>query len=62
MLGRHPLLIHNALPLHHGNWGKITRDELDKPFTDAAFSLIKMETGINPVDTAAGFQIIRRTE
>jgi hypothetical protein len=51
-----------AVSQNHGNLGKITRHELDKPFTDAAFALMKMETGIDPVDTAAGFQIIRRTE
>ncbi len=51
-----------AVAQNHGNLGKITRDELDKPFTDAAFALMKMETGMDPVDTAVGFQIIRRTE
>ena len=51
-----------AVSENHGNLGKITRQQLDKPFTDAAFALMKMEIGIDPVDSAAGFQIIRRTE
>jgi parvulin-like peptidyl-prolyl isomerase len=30
--------------------------------TDAAFSLLKQETGYDPVETAFGFHIIKRTE
>jgi len=51
-----------AVSANHGNLGKITRQQQGKPFIDAAFALMKMETGIDPLDTAAGFQIIRRTE
>ena len=51
-----------AVSANHGNLGKITRQQLDKPFTDAAFALILMEIGLDPVDTPAGYQIIRRTE
>jgi hypothetical protein len=47
---------------NHGDLGKITRVQMDKPFTDAAFNLIKMEVGMDPLETPAGFEIIRRTE
>ncbi len=45
-----------------GNLGKIIRDQLNKPFTDAAFALMKMETGNRSGAQGGGCQIIRRTE
>jgi parvulin-like peptidyl-prolyl isomerase len=33
-----------------------------KPFTDAAFGLMKQEIGYEPVETVFGFHIIKRTE
>jgi parvulin-like peptidyl-prolyl isomerase len=33
-----------------------------KPFTDAAFGLMVKEITMDPVETAFGFHIIKRTE
>jgi peptidyl-prolyl cis-trans isomerase D len=45
-----------------GNLGKFSRGQMEKPFSDAAFALIVMEITLEPVETALGFHIIRRTE
>ncbi len=46
----------------HGKLGKIGRNQRDKAFTEYAFALLKFETGVTPLDTPAGFEIIRRME
>lgn len=46
----------------HGKLGKISRNQRDKAFTDYAFALLKFETGPIPLDTPAGFEVIRRME
>lgn len=45
-----------------GNLGELTRKSMVKPFTDAAFGLVKQEISLDPVETAFGFHIIKRTE
>jgi hypothetical protein len=50
------------LKTDHGKLGKIGRNERDKAFTDYAFALLKFETGPVPLDTPAGFEVIRRME
>lgn len=45
-----------------GKLGQISRTQLEKPFTDAAFALMVKEITMDPVETAAGFHIIKRTE
>ena len=47
---------------NRGYLGQITRTQMVKPFTDAAFGLMKQEIGVDPVETAFGFHIIKRTE
>ena len=47
---------------NHGKLGKIERNQMDKAFTDYAFALLKFETGPVPLETPAGFEIIRRME
>ncbi|MET0795201.1 MAG: peptidylprolyl isomerase, partial [Polyangiaceae bacterium] len=48
--------------INKGNLGELTRTSMVKPFTDAAFGLMKQEIGYDPVETAFGFHIIKRTE
>jgi hypothetical protein len=45
-----------------GRLGQISRTQMAKPFTDAAFGLMVKEITMNPVETAVGFHIIKRTE
>lgn len=45
-----------------GELGTLTRSQMAKPFTDAAFELMVKEITMDPVETAAGFHIIKRTE
>ena len=45
-----------------GRLGQISRTQMAKPFTDAAFGLMVKEITIDPVETAFGFHIIKRTE
>jgi peptidyl-prolyl cis-trans isomerase NIMA-interacting 1 len=45
-----------------GRLGQISRTEMAKPFTDAAFGLMVKEITMAPVETAFGFHIIKRTE
>jgi len=45
-----------------GRLGQISRTQLAKPFTDAAFGLMVKEITTDPVETAFGFHIIKRTE
>ncbi|HKO53056.1 MAG TPA: peptidylprolyl isomerase [Polyangiaceae bacterium] len=45
-----------------GRLGQISRTQMAKPFTDAAFDLMVKEITIDPVETAVGFHIIKRTE
>ena len=47
---------------NHGALGELTRSSMVKPFTDAAFGLMKQEIGYEPVETVFGFHIIKRTE
>jgi NIMA-interacting peptidyl-prolyl cis-trans isomerase 1 len=44
-----------------GRLGQISRTQMAKPFTDAAFGLMVKEIS-EPVETAFGFHIIKRTE
>lgn len=50
------------LKTDHGKLGKIGRNQRDKAFTEYAFALLKFETGPVPLDTPAGFEVIRRME
>ena len=45
-----------------GRLGQISRTQMPKPFTDAAFDLMVKEVTREPVETASGFHIIKRTE
>jgi parvulin-like peptidyl-prolyl isomerase len=45
-----------------GKLGRISRTQMAKPFTDAAFGLMVKEITMDPVETASGFHIIKRTE
>jgi len=45
-----------------GRLGQISRTQMPKPFTEAAFGLMVKETTVDPVETAFGFHIIKRTE
>jgi parvulin-like peptidyl-prolyl isomerase len=45
-----------------GKLGQISRTQMTKPFTDAAFGLLVKEITADPVETASGFHIIKRTE
>jgi peptidyl-prolyl cis-trans isomerase D len=45
-----------------GRLGQISRTQLAKPFTDAAFGLMVKEITLDPIETAFGFHIIKRTE
>jgi len=45
-----------------GRLGQISRTQMAKPFTDAAFNLMVKEVTREPVETASGFHIIKRTE
>jgi peptidyl-prolyl cis-trans isomerase D len=45
-----------------GQLGQISRTQMAKPFTDAAFGLMVKEITVDPVETAFGFHIIKRTE
>jgi len=45
-----------------GKLGQISRTQMAKPFTDAAFGLMVKEITMDPVETASGFHIIKRTE
>jgi parvulin-like peptidyl-prolyl isomerase len=45
-----------------GRLGQISRTQMAKPFTDAAFGLLVKEITMDPVETAVGFHIIKRTE
>jgi peptidyl-prolyl cis-trans isomerase NIMA-interacting 1 len=45
-----------------GRLGQISRTQMAKPFTDAAFGLMVKEITMDPVETAFGFHIIKRTE
>jgi len=45
-----------------GRLGQISRTQMAKPFTDAAFALLVKEITLAPVETAYGFHIIKRTE
>lgn len=45
-----------------GRLGQISRTQMAKPFTDAAFGLMVKEITMDPVETAYGFHIIKRTE
>jgi len=45
-----------------GRLGQISRSHSPKPFTDAAFALMVKEITPDPVETALGFHIIKRTE
>ena len=45
-----------------GRLGQISRTQMAKPFTDAAFGLMVKEVTMDPVETAFGFHIIKRTE
>jgi len=47
---------------NQGRLGQISRSQLPKPFTDAAFALMVKEITPDPVETALGFHIIKRTE
>lgn len=47
---------------NHGDLGKLTRDQLPKPLSDAAFRLFKLEVEPEPVETLAGFHLLKRTE
>ncbi len=48
--------------MNKGYLGVITREQMPKPFTDAAFGLLKAEIAMEPVETPLGFHIIKRTE
>jgi hypothetical protein len=48
--------------MNKGYLGVITREQMPKPFSDAAFGLLKHEVAIDPVETPLGFHIIKRTE
>lgn len=45
-----------------GRLGPLSRTQMPKPFTDAAFGLFVKEITMDPVETAYGFHIIKRTE
>jgi parvulin-like peptidyl-prolyl isomerase len=45
-----------------GQLGQISRTQMSKAFTDAAFGLLVKEITSDPVETAYGFHIIKRTE
>jgi parvulin-like peptidyl-prolyl cis-trans isomerase-like protein len=45
-----------------GQLGQISRTQMSKVFTDAAFGLMVKEITMDPVETAVGFHIIKRTE
>jgi parvulin-like peptidyl-prolyl isomerase len=45
-----------------GRLGQLSRTQMAKPFTDAAFGLMVKEITFDPVETAFGFHIIKRTE
>jgi len=45
-----------------GKLGVLSRQQMTKAFTDAAFGLMVKEVTMNPVETAYGFHIIKRTE
>jgi len=45
-----------------GRLGQFSRTQMSKPFSDAAFGLMVKEITIDPVETAFGFHIIKRTE
>jgi parvulin-like peptidyl-prolyl cis-trans isomerase-like protein len=45
-----------------GRLGQLSRTQMAKPFTDAAFGLLVKEITMDPVETAYGFHIIKRTE
>ena len=45
-----------------GSLGQFTRTQMVKPFADAAFALKPQQIEPNPVETAFGFHIIKRTE
>lgn len=47
---------------NQGQLGQISRTQMAKPFTDAAFGLMVKEITVDPVETAFGFHIIKRTE
>lgn len=47
---------------NHGKLGKIGRTQLDRAFTEYAFGLLKFETEPVPLETPAGFEVIRRME
>jgi len=42
-----------------GKLGQISRTQMAKPFTDAAFDLMVKEVTMDPVETADGFHIIK---
>jgi len=45
-----------------GRLGQLSRTQMPKPFTDAAFGLFVKEITMDPVEMADGFHIIKRTE
>jgi len=45
-----------------GRLGRLSRTQMPKPFTDAAFGLFVKEITMDPVEMADGFHIIKRTE
>ena len=47
---------------NEGRLGQISRTQMAKPFTDAAFGLMVKEITMEPAETAFGFHIIKRTE
>lgn len=51
-----------ATKANEGRVGQISRTQMAKPFTDAAFGLMVKEITTEPVETAYGFHIIKRTE